>query len=306
MKKLAIGLAIVALAATAAQAATYTTASFVTTDWTTAGAWGTQPGYPGSASIDTARIQGSATIDLTTTVPNQMANINIGRASTIGTLNVQSGANLIVQAGGNLNVGDNYIGYYNQNAGTVNVGSAFSVATSLASGGSLATINGGSLTVGTTLWAGKFGAGTLTVNGGTILTRDFRIGDSNTVSQVNLNGGTVEVTGTGAIPYEINPNSVLSFQSEGTLIIDNNFGIESLIAAQVAANDIIWDNGSVVNTAIGSYAWDNGTGDYLHYKYDFGTNKSTVWVNQTIPEPATVGMLGLGSLIVLLVRRMRG
>lgn len=306
MKKLAIGLAIVALAATAAQAATYTSASFVTADWTTAGAWGTQPGYPGSASIDTARIQGSATIDLTTTVPNPLANINIGRGGTIGTLNVQSGANLIVQAGGNLNVGDTYIGYYNQNAGTVNVGSAFSVATSLASGGSLATINGGSLTVGTTLWAGKFGAGTLTVNGGTILTRDFRIGDSNTVSQVNLNGGTVEVTGTGAIPYEINPNSVLSFQSEGTLIIDNNFGIESLIAAQVAANDIIWDNGSVVNTAIGSYAWDNGTGDYLHYKYDFGTNKSTVWVNQTIPEPATVGMLGLGSLIVLLVRRMRG
>jgi hypothetical protein len=301
MKKLAIGLAIVALAATAAQAATYTSASFVTADWTTAGAWGTQPGYPGSASIDTARIQNTATIDLTTTVPNQMANINIGRGGTIGTLNVKSGGNLIVQAGGNLNVGDTYIGYYNQDAGTINVGSAFSVATAALASGSLATINGGSLTVGTTLWAGKFGAGTLTVNGGTILTRDFRIGDSNTVSQVNLNGGTVEVTGS---LYEINPNSVLSFQSEGTLILTNN--TFSLVQAQVVANDIIWDNGSVVNTAIGSYAWDNGTGDYLHFKYDAGTGKSTVWVNQTIPEPATVGMLGLGSLIVLLVRRMRG
>jgi hypothetical protein len=30
--------------------------------------------------------------------------------------------------------------------------------------------------------------------------------------------------------------------------------------------------------------WDNGSGSYLHAAYDGGTNKTTVWVNQTAPE----------------------
>jgi len=102
----------------------------------------------------------------------------------------------------------------------------------------------------------------------------------------------------------INTASTLTMEGTGQLIWGGNKVDE--IAAFVTANDIVWASGSGSYTGgdiITSSSWTNGLSSVLNAAYD-GTN-TTVWVT-TIPEPATVGMIGLGALITLLIRRMRG
>jgi len=142
------------------------------------------------------------------------------------------------------------------------------------------------------------------ITGGTVKTRDLTIGATNntTVGTVSLSGGSLEVTSTA---FAINTASQLEIGTGGTLILGGD--VWSTVGDYVNSGDIVWDALDTVTAGVGDKTWHNWNGQgYLHTDYDALTGKTTVWVNQTIPEPATVGMLGLGSLIVLLVRRMRG
>ena len=304
-KRLAIALAIMAIGASAVQAATYQSTALANGNWTDAGIWGTTPGYPGSsAPADIVQIGGSATITLNSSLPNTLGAVRVGRGSA-GNLIVSSGANMTLSLGNNMSVGDNELGYYTQNGGTVNALSAFNIATLVGTtAGSLATINGGTLNVGTTLFVAKAANGGMDITGGTVKTRDLTIGATNntTVGTVSLSGGSLEVTSTA---FAINTASQLEIGTGGTLILGGD--VWSTVGDYVNSGDIVWDALDTVTAGVGDKTWHNWNGQgYLHTDYDALTGKTTVWVNQTIPEPATVGMLGLGSLIVLLVRRMRG
>lgn len=305
-KRLAIALAIMAIGASVVQAATYQSTALANANWTDAGAWGTTPGYPGSSAAgDIAYVSGSATITLNSSVPNTMGNIHVGRSS-VGNLIVNSGANMTLSLGNNLTVGSTAVGYYTQNGGTVNGTSALNISiAATTTAGSLATINGGNLNVGTTLFVAKAANGGMDITGGAVKTRDLTIGDAlnTTVGTVSLTGGSLEVT---SAAFAINTaGSQLEIGTGGTLILGGD--VWSTVGNYVNSGDIVWDALDTVTAGVGDKTWHNLSGHgYIHTDYDALTGKTTVWVNQTIPEPATVGMLGLGSLIVLLVRRMRG
>jgi hypothetical protein len=167
-------------------------------------------------------------------------------------------------------------------------------------------MHGGLMDISGPLFVGKFANGSMTMDGGTIKANVIRIGDlaGTTVSSATLTGGRIEVMGSGTNGLNITSASgVLNMGGNGQLIMAGNQW--SVINDYVNSGDITWASGSGVG-GVGDKTWDNLSGSYLHTAYDAGTLKTTVWVNQTIPEPATVGMLGLGSLIVLVVRRMRG
>jgi autotransporter-associated beta strand protein len=96
----------------------------------------------------------------------------------------------------------------------------------------------------------------------------------------------------------------------GTAILDGDFYFD-LTSAGTTAGDL-WTIASVTNqtfastfkvdgfTDAGSDKWTKAITGSTYYEFSEATGKLTV-----IPEPATIGMLGLGAIITLLLRRMR-
>ena len=310
-KRIAIGLAIMAMAATAVQAVTYVSATGVSANWTGTGAWGSSGGTPGSSvQGDLVKIVGGSTITLNSDIPASFAlgNVQAGEKTVAGggNLIIDSGAYLRMLSTSTLTAGQDALGTITMNGGTV-TGKTVTVSQGVTtSAGSSFTMHGGLIDIEGPLFVGKFANGSLTMDGGTIKANVIRIGDlaGTTVSSATLTGGSIEIIGSGTNGLNITSASgVLNMGGNGQLIMAGNQW--SVIEAYVNSGDITWASGSGV-AGFGDKTWGNGSGSYLHTAYDAGTTKTTVWVNQTIPEPATVGMLGLGSLIVLLVRRMRG
>ena len=309
-KRIAIGIAIMAMAATAVQAATYVSATGVSANWTGAGAWGTSSGSPGGASgPDLSKIVGGSTITLNSDIPagNALGNVQVGEKTVAGggNLIIDSGAYMRLASASALTVGQDALGTITMNGGTVTGKTVTVSQTAVSSAGSSLAMHGGTIDIEANIFVGKFATGTLTMDGGNVLTSKLNIGDAAGAtlgSSVTLTGGTITVGGSGTNGLAINSASgVLNMGGNGQLIMAGNQW--SVIDAYVNSGDITWASGGSI-TGEGDHTWANG-GNYLHTAFDSGANKTTVWVN-TIPEPATVGMLGLGSLIVLLVRRMRG
>lgn len=302
-KRIVIGMAIVAMAATAVQAVTYTVANDGL--WSTTTTW-SPVGTPGTAALDIVRLGLNKTVTLDSSVANAMGNINIGRGGLAGNLIVNSGGFLGLFTNSTMNIGDAGVATLVMNGGTI-TGKTFKVANDVSAAGSSATIHGGTIAFNGAMTIGAKAAGSMTIDGGSVLTEKLFVGTTNTDSYaatVTLTGGTLEVTGTSAGDFFINSASQFNIGGTGNLILAGDaWGI---IDGYVNSQDIVWNTGTGV-AGVGDKTWhsQNGTG-YLHSDYDSLTGKTTVWVNETIPEPATVGMLGLGSLIVLLVRRMRG
>jgi hypothetical protein len=292
-------MAIVAMAATAVQAVTYTAANDGL--WSTTTTW-SPAGTPGTAALDIVRLGAGKTVTLNSSVANAMGNINIGRSGLAGNLIVNSGGFLGLFTNSTINVGDAGVATLVMNGGTI-TGKTFKVANGAGTAGSSATIHGGTIAFNGTMTIAAQQAGSMTIDGGSVLTDKLFVG-TNTAGTVTLTGGTLEVTGASAGSFLISSASQFNIGGTGNLILAGDaWGI---INGYVNSQDIVWNTGTGV-AGVGDRTWhsQNGTG-YLHSDYDSLTGKTTVWVNETIPEPATVGMLGLGSLIVLLVRRMRG
>jgi hypothetical protein len=302
-KRIVIGMAIVAMAATAVQAVTYTAANDGL--WSTTTTW-SPVGTPGTAALDIVRLGAGKTVTLDSSVANAMGNINIGRSLLTGNLIVNSGGFLGLYTNSTINVGDGGVGTLVMNGGTI-TGKTFKVSNGgVATANSSATIHGGTIGFNGAMTIGAQAAGSLTIDGGSVIADKLFMGTNGAAfaATTTLTGGTLEVTGAGASAFIINSASQFNIGGTGNLILNGDaWGI---INGYVNSQDIVWNTGTGV-AGVGDRTWhsQNGTG-YLHSDYDSLTGKTTVWVNETIPEPATVGMLGLGSLIVLLVRRMRG
>jgi len=307
-KKIAIGLAI-ALAATMAQAAILTSAADGL--WSATATWGTAGAVP--SALDTARVNTSVTVDSNV---GTVTLVTVGRDSLPGNLTVTTGGTLSSSANGI--IGDTSVGHATLSGGTLNIAGALNIGNVTGgAGGSTLTMSSGTLTVGTILALAKADDASITMTGGNISTKSLNMGQSiiqtndlgevtNTVhvadATFNLYGGSLTFTTNtaGAITFKT-AASVMDIQNGAELIWGGNQW--AAIDTFINNGNITWDNGSGVE-GVGDKTWDNGTGSYIHTAYD-GTD-TTVWVNQTIPEPATVGMLGLGALIMMLIRRMRG
>lgn len=299
-KRIVIGIAIMAMAATAVQAVIFTTTAGG--DWLTPATWNstTTPGATVGGN-DIARITGSSTVTLAGSVAQPMGNVQIGR-TTAGNLILNNGALLTILSGSTLEVGTSALGTLVMNGGSV-TGGTFTVGVNSTAAGSSATIHGGTMNFSGTLTVGKNAAGSLTMDGGSVLVNKFSLGDTANLlnGSAALTGGAMELGSGGLF---INTPSTLTMGNAAQLIMLGDTW--STINDYVNSSDIVWANTGSGIAGVGLKTWDNGSGSYLHTDYDALTGKTTVWLNQTIPEPATVGMLGLGSLIVLLVRRMRG
>jgi hypothetical protein len=170
-------------------------------------------------------------------------------------------------------------------------------------------------TAGTINWTGNLlydptSTGALTLSGtGAITTTaefkpiaDFSMGggtlSANLISfadgpgGIDLSGGRIVVDGS-AFGYGIYGGSVdksIDFvtDSSGELFI-SNFDLATLTTSAFLSNGTITYNGAVDAGAFSATEVDGG-----------------VLISMPVPEPATIGMLALGSLVAMLIRRFRG
>ncbi len=245
---------------------------------------------------NTATAAGSTATISGGTITNKA--ITVGKAAA-GSLSVTGGTLF----GSSLTVGDAGKGTFTlSGAGSVTNAASFVIANALGSAGSTATISGGTMKNGA-VTVGKGANGSLSMTGGNLLASSLSLGDTNNLfdGSAVLTGGTMELSSGNSLT--INTASTLTIGDTGVLIWDGNRVAD--IGNLVAVNDIIWSSGSStlgLTYGLGDQTWANGE-YFLHADYDATSLKTTVWAD-TIPEPATIGMLGLGALITLLFRRL--
>ena len=171
--------------------------------------------------------------------------------------------------------------------------------------GSLTIQNGGSITAigsGVGVQVATRNDSSLTLNGGqlTLAAGDLLVGNTNNdidyQGTVNLLGGTLEIMN-GGIVFNT-ATDILGIENDAQLILGGDQW--TAIDGFVAAGNIDWDNGTGI-AGVGDKTWDNGSGSYLHTEFD-GTD-TTVWVNGTIPEPATLGLVMITGAALLGIRR---
>ncbi len=170
--------------------------------------------------------------------------------------------------------------------------------------GHLTIQNDGSLTIiGGGVEIATRNDSSITMNGGqlTIAAGDLTVGfDRNGTAKlgtVDLMGGTLAVSNS-IIFHTV--GDMLSIENDAQLILGGGVDRWNEINDFVAAGNIDWDNGSGI-AGVGDKTWDNGSGSYLHTEFD-GTD-TTVWVNGTIPEPATLGLVAMVGAGLLFIRR---
>ena len=307
-KRIAIGIAVMAMAATAVHAATGDAVVpgglwSATTTW----AGGIVPGTLSATNI--VSITGGATVTLDSSVPQNVNRIQVGQSGTAGTtgaLIINSGAS--VTSTNSINVGMNRIGSFTMTGGNVTNLGTFNVACNGGGGTGSAAISGGVMT-NKAITIGGNTNGTLSVTGGQLLGTTLTLGNasSNLFSgAVTLTGGSIELStsANGLVINNGNTASKLTIGNTGELIWNDSHVAD--IATMVAASKIVWSSGSsTLNSTygLGDQTWTNGI-YFLHADYSSTDLKTRVWAD-TIPEPATIGMIGLGALITLLIRRMR-
>lgn len=276
MNKLMTGALVVALTAGVSMGAALTTTTFSQTPgtWETAGNW----------SLGAVPVLQSQ--DLKTTI-NSAAVATMSSAATVGTLVMGDGGTdnlmptLILNNGANLKSGWHSddatgvwtgIGYSRAATVTVNAGATLECRYNLIIGRQ-----------GRQTDAGNSKASYLNIDGGSVLVATtVTLGNDNVARKSG--GGVITIDNGGLLNAQSlvfwNANTI--FQSyvqlnQGTMILNGNVNVQAMI--------------------------DGGTlkGSNLSWDYDItNAGKTTV-----VPEPATIGMLGLGAMAVLAVRRIR-
>ena len=296
-----------AMASTVAQAANISSALggglwSATTTWT----GGVVPGET-VAVTDVARIVNTSLVTLDYSPTYALGNVQIGRTTGgAGNLKVTTGGVLNMTLGSNMEVGSQTVGTLLMSGGTINVLSALNITAAAGASGSSATVNSGNLNVGTALAVGKFGLGTLTINGGSVVANAMPVGAVGINSSASLLGGSLQL---GALlnPLTFNSaGSTLTIANAATLTLGGN---QNTAIAGFAGGNLLWATGSSPLGGLygtGDQTFDNGFGSYLHSFYDGGVNKTIVWVDLVpVPEPATLSLAVLGGIGLLAGRRLR-
>ena len=304
-KRIAIGLAVMAMTATVVQAAAITNAA-VNGLWSNSATWqgGVVPGTV-VAGADIVRIRTGNTITLDSNVAQPLGNVQVGRV-TAGTLVVTNGGVLGMLTASTLEIGSTGVGSFTlYTGGTVTGKTVVVSAQALTSAGSSIAIHGGNMSLSGPITVGKAANGSLTIDGGSVLANSLALGDAGNLynGSSSLTGGALELTAANALT--INTASKLTIGNDATLIWAGNKVAN--IGTFVTANNIIWSSGSSalgLTYGVGDQTWTNGI-YFLHADYSSIDSKTRVWAD-TIPEPATIGMIGLGALITLLIRRFSG
>jgi hypothetical protein len=176
-------------------------------------------------------------------------------------------------------------------SGTVTVGSVFSMssdATASECQTSSFTISGGSLT-----------ADTLTVGTGAAAT-------------FAIDGSDATVSFTGAMLAGANSTFEFTLGAAGIDAIDSTGVLTVISGANLVVDGAAYTGGNGTSVTLFDAASMTGTFAYsvvgmgvegTDWTITQGTNGDVVL--NVIPEPATIGMLGLGALITLLIRRMQ-
>ena len=250
--------------------------------------------------------------------------------SSINSLKVGAGANgngTLDVRGGTLNVanGGLFVASQNDSVGTINInGGDMTVATAnnfigdSTTGGAEINLSSGSLTANgsfTSFWMGNGGANAdLNISGGTLTGIRMLMYGSSDVS-VTGNDATIDFEN-----WTFNNGSTttidLTAKAAGISLLDINYwadngGTQNLIV-DISGYDTA--NGTSLDLIDNQYATFDaslfesiqivgGTGDFAYTADGFGTILSLD--NIVVPEPATIGLLGIGTLVTMLVRRLR-
>lgn len=161
--------------------------------------------------------------------------------------------------------------------------------------GGLTINNGGTMTTGTHFWSGVDGSTGLTnVNSGGILNVGGILGlgtvnavdPSGGVATLNINdGGIVNLNNIHASGTSIQPGSILNIYGSGQLLLPAGF--EGNLTNYI-------NNGQIVG---------NDTPGFAGLMIDNSINPGFTTVLTTIPEPSSLGLLGICGASVLLRRR---
>jgi len=265
---------------------------------------GTDTGWSGISpkptSIDTVVIRFDATVTLDEDATVNVLRVNNVAAPTNATFAITQNYELTasqVQLGVSTGAG-----YVNQSGGSA-ISPIFTINHSGTGDLSIYNLSGGSVTASTRIDINN--QGLLAVSGGTI------------TAPLNVKaGGTFRITGNAADLSGVNLNTSAGlfdfvFGASGISTIGstraNDLGLSSMTingSAYVGTDTTftLFDLGSIstqINTA-------NITVTGFSKPYEITQDAATGIVQLTlIPEPATIGMLGLGALITLVVRRQQ-
>ncbi len=243
-----------------------------------------------------------ALLDRNTTVGGNMTIISdksgtagIGVVYRFGTLDIGA-QTLTVKSGTNVTSGTAQISFFGATALSGNT--VFDV-----------TNNTAGVSTRLTLMGAVSGANGLTKTGnGELLLSGTNTYSGNTTVSMGLltmadNSGLKFVIGGNGVNNQINGTGTASLAGDFTFDLSGasqTVGSSWTIVDAASLNETFTTTFTVIGfTDAGSDLWTKDINGSKYYQFSEGTGALTV-----IPEPATIGMLGLGALMTLLIRRM--
>ena len=291
-------------------------------DWATASNWATgnvptslddtriRP--PGSSSfvqvtLDSAGAAGRLLLDngtgLTVAANGILTVGNVGRTQ-LGNATTSLGSTITIDGGqmsvaSEVIIGERGSGMLTVNSGTFSVGGAWLIPGYVAGGYGHITVNGGALNTAGHIYTGLNGSGDLTVGGGNVYVGGTLIvaNSAASVSTIAINGG---VTSVGGLDFGRAGTQTLDLNG-GQLITRGGFAAGVNNTFYIGSGELVFGGGQSLYDIQNLVAGANWVFDDTASVFE---REGTVVVT-SIPEPATIGLLGLFGGALIAIRRYR-